>query len=103
MEEHMQRKLLGVCQWTSVILGTETGIVFTPVTVQAKYLFAVPPADSSVQLCACTLMKRPCTAPCCSISAQLPREPSLEPQSTIPKVYFQVICTSLPVTAKLIG
>lgn len=36
MEEHMQRKLLGVCYWTSVILGTKNESFFTPATVEPE-------------------------------------------------------------------
>lgn len=36
MEEHMQRKLLGVCYRTSVILGTKTESFFTLATVQSE-------------------------------------------------------------------
>lgn len=44
MEEHMQRKLLGVCYWTSVILGTKTNrFRSSNRSTREKYFFAVPP------------------------------------------------------------
>lgn len=56
----MQRKLLGVCYWTSVILGTKNPNRFhsSNHSTREKYLFAVPPADS-VRVCAFNPMYRP--------------------------------------------
>lgn len=98
----MQRKLLGVCYWTSVILGTKTNrFRSSNRSTREKYLFAVPPG-AGVRVGApagCTD-----TAPRRAISATpLITVPKSHPQSPALKVYFQVICTYPPVIPKLTG
>lgn len=105
MEEHMQRKLLGVCYWTSVILGTKMNRFHSSNrSTREKYLFAVPPGDSA-RVCALDGLYRHRNALCNQghVTNYDTQESSPEPQRTALKVYFQVICTYLPVIPKLIG
>lgn len=107
MEEHMQRKLLGVCYWTSVVLGTK------PTSFSLQF------SQRKIFICSATywqraglyhtLMYRPHCYTVQSVSASylrqasFPEEPLLKPQGAVLKVHFQDICTYLPVIAKLIG